>query len=113
LRLRDAGDIVPDGQGGVEAYFARVETAVVQIFKTAALTGRDSFLLSIGGDHSVSIPLVRGFAHGFPEGFGLIALDAHPDMFDRYDGSPLSSACPMRRGLGRSPPRPPACVRPR
>jgi|SRR6267143_1270797 len=102
LRLRDAGDVMPDGRGGAQAYFARVEHATVQILKTAALAGRDTFLLSIGGDHSVSIPLVRGFAGRFPEGFGLISLDAHPDLFDIYDGSPLSNACPMRRALDSS-----------
>lgn len=130
LRLRDAGDVVPDGQGGRppagaagapgdaapgvappggaatdaarQAYFARVEQAVVQIFRTAAMAGRDSFLLSIGGDHSVTIPLVRGFGSRFPEGFGLVSLDAHPDLFDRYEGSPLSNACPMRRALDGS-----------
>lgn len=109
LRLRDAGDIEPADSGvrpatdaARQAYFARVEQAVVQIFKLAALAGRDSFLLSIGGDHSVSIPLVRGFGSRFPEGFGLVSLDAHPDLFDRYEGSPLSNACPMRRALDGS-----------
>lgn len=109
LRLRDAGDIEPADSGvrpateaERQAYFARVEQAVVQIFKLAALAGRDSFLLSIGGDHSVSIPLVRGFGSRFPEGFGLVSLDAHPDLFDRYEGSPLSNACPMRRALDGS-----------
>jgi len=102
LRLRDAGDVMPDGQGGAQSYFARVEKAAAQIFKMGAMAGRDAFLLSIGGDHSVSIPLVRGFAGGFPEGFGLISLDAHPDLFDTYDGSPLSNACPMRRALDGS-----------
>ncbi|MEK7283172.1 MAG: arginase family protein, partial [Acidobacteriota bacterium] len=73
LRLRDAGDIEPADNGvrpatgaaapggpatdaARQAYFARVEQSVVQIFKLAAMVGRDSFLLSIGGDHSVSIP---------------------------------------------------------
>lgn len=119
LRLRDAGDVAPEGASGAsalaaprpgspaadaarQAYFARVEQAVVQIFKTGAMAGRDSFLFSIGGDHSVSIPLVRGFASRFPEGFGLVSLDAHPDLFDRYEGSPLSNACPMRRALDGS-----------
>jgi len=136
LRLRDAGDVVPEGGHGCspetaaraaatgaaaggaaadappaagpaaeaarQAYFARAEQTVVQIFKLAAMAGRDSFLLSIGGDHSVSIPLVRGFGSRFPEGFGLVSLDAHPDLFDRYEGSPLSNACPMRRALDGS-----------
>jgi agmatinase len=106
LRVRDAGDITPEeappGDAARRAYFSRVEEAVVQIFKTGALAGRDAFLLSIGGDHSVSIPLVSGFGRQFPEGFGLVLLDAHPDLFDTYDGSTLTSPCPMRRALDGS-----------
>jgi agmatinase len=106
LRVRDAGDILPDkvmeGDGPRQAYFGRLEEAVVRILKQGALAGRDTFLLTIGGDHSVSIPLVRGFGSQFPEGFGLVLLDAHPDLFDTYDGSPLSNACPMRRALDSS-----------
>jgi agmatinase len=103
LRLRDAGDVAPEagpgGESARQAYFARVEETTAQILRLGAMAGRDTFLLSLGGDHSVSIPLVRGFGRQFPEGFGLILLDAHPDLFDTYDGSPLSSACPMRRAL--------------
>src|SRR6185436_937161 len=62
-------------------------------------TGRDAFLLALGGDHSVSIGLTRAFSAQRPEGYGLISIDAHPDLFDTYDGSPLSHACPMRRAL--------------
>ncbi len=106
LRVRDAGDVGPGGgvpdEAARQTYFTRVEQAVVQIFKMGALAGRDAFLLSIGGDHSVTIPLVRGFARQFPEGFGLVLLDAHPDLFDTYDGSSLSNACPMRRALDGS-----------
>jgi agmatinase len=58
-----------------------------------------AFLLAIGGDHSVNIPLVRAFAKAHPEGFGLVLLDAHPDLFDTYEGSTTSHACPMRRAL--------------
>src|SRR5262245_39477072 len=102
LRVRDAGDLVAEtgeGDDARRAYFSRVEQEVVRIFRTGAMVGRDAFLLAIGGDHSVSIPLMRGFANGFPEGYGLVLLDAHPDLFDTYDGSPLSSACPTRRAL--------------
>ena len=109
LRVRDLGDVAPgaaDAGGDPEAarrdYFARVEAAVADAFRMAAMAGRDAFLLSIGGDHSVSIPLLRGFSSGFPEGYGLVSLDAHPDLFDAYDGSSLSNACPMRRALDSS-----------
>ncbi|MBI4169861.1 MAG: agmatinase [Acidobacteria bacterium] len=105
LRVRDLGDLALDAVGTGQAredYFSRVERTVIDTMRLSALAGRDSFILAIGGDHSVSIPLVRGFASRFPEGFGLISLDAHPDLFDSYDGSPLSNACPMRRALDGS-----------
>ena len=107
LRVRDMGDIEPEAGGRAaddfrRAYFERIERAVARVFKMAALAGRDSFLLTIGGDHSVNIPLVNGFAEHFPEGFGMVLLDAHPDLFDTYEGSKLSSACPMRRALDGS-----------
>jgi arginase family enzyme len=42
---------------------------------------------------------VRAFASATDAPFGVVHLDAHPDLFDTYDGSPLSNACPMRRAL--------------
>jgi agmatinase len=101
FRVRDAGDVLPprDGAGAVDgsevartAYFERVQDA-------AAREMAGSFLLSIGGDHSVTIPLARAFATRHARGFGMVLLDAHPDLFDTYDGSKTSHACPMRRAL--------------
>lgn len=108
LRVRDRGDVVPapEETGLTEAsrgaYFSRVEAAMTGILREAAMVGRDAFVLSIGGDHAVTIPLVRGFGSKFPEGFGLVWLDAHPDAFDTYEGSRLSHACPLRRALDSS-----------
>jgi agmatinase len=105
LKVRDIGDVAPAPGGGEKIrddLFSRVERTVTDTLRLGALAGRDAFILSIGGDHSVTIPLVRGFASHFPEGFGLVSLDAHPDLFDTYDGSPLSNACPMRRALDGS-----------
>lgn len=106
FRVRDAGDLAQrasdlaeePGDAVREGYFARVERAVEEALRPP-VRGNDVFLFSIGGDHSVTIPLVRGFARAFPEGFGLVVLDAHPDLFDVYDGSRLSNACPIRRCL--------------
>ncbi|HEY7515010.1 MAG TPA: arginase family protein [Vicinamibacteria bacterium] len=100
FRVRDAGDVAPprDAAGAAdgsesarEAYFERVQAA-------AAREMSSSFLFSIGGDHSVTIPLARAFASAHPR-FGMVLLDAHPDLFDTYDGSKTSHACPMRRAL--------------
>jgi agmatinase len=92
--VRDAGDLPSDGAPAA-AYFDRVERAVRGLVASAP----DAFLLTIGGDHSVTIPLVRAFAAADPAPFGLVHLDAHPDLFDTYEGSPLSHACPLRRAL--------------
>ncbi len=106
LKVKDLGDIVPvagDSEDAVrEDFFTRTERVVADALRMAAMAGRDLFLLSIGGDHSVTIPLLRGFAGGFPEGYGLVSLDAHPDLFDTYDDSPYANACPMRRALDGS-----------
>jgi agmatinase len=106
LRVRDLGDLLPAPGDTPEAIrdelFGRVEGAVVETFRLAAMAGRNTFLISIGGDHSVTIPILRGFSSGLPEGYGLISLDAHPDLFDSYDGSRLSAACPLRRALDSS-----------
>jgi agmatinase len=103
LRLIDAGDIAPEGTAADDRarrrYFSRVEEAVARILGTSAADGNSPFLLSIGGDHSVNIPLLSAFGERYPAGYGLISLDAHPDLFDTYDGSPLINACPLRRAL--------------
>lgn len=61
-------------------------------------------LIAIGGDHSVTWPLVEGVArvHG---PLNLLHFDAHPDLYDDYEGNPRSHASPfariMERGLAR------------
>lgn len=108
LTLMDAGDIVPAGPAGDDdarrRYFKRVEEAVAPILGVPRATPGGAqedhpFLLSIGGDHSVNIPLMSAFGRRYPQGYGLISLDAHPDLFDVYEGSPLINACPLRRAL--------------
>lgn len=102
--VRDLGDVVPpaglrlqapNAEPAVAAYFEEVERAA-----QATLAGPEApLLLSIGGDHSVTIPLFRAFAAASDEPAGLVLLDAHPDLFDVYEGSRLSHACPIRRAL--------------
>jgi agmatinase len=105
--VRDAGDVPapvdsvgePDrSEAARQAWFDRV---AVVVDETLAPRGgvRRPFLFSIGGDHSVTIPLFRGYAKAVPGDLGLVLLDAHPDLFDEYEGSRTSHACPMRRAL--------------
>lgn len=111
LTVVDLGDIAPDdpkdhSEAARQRYLDRVERDTTKYLKAAARSGRDAFLLAVGGDHSVTIGLTRAFSSGRPEGYGLISIDAHPDLFDTYDGSPLSHACPMRRALDSTRLRP-------
>lgn len=57
-------------------------------------------LLSIGGDHSVTFPLVAGLAavHG---PLNLLHFDAHPDLYHDYEGNPRSHASPFARIMER------------
>ncbi|HEY1145890.1 MAG TPA: agmatinase family protein [Allosphingosinicella sp.] len=60
--------------------------------------------LALGGDHSISFPIVEAVAaaHGPVD---ILHFDAHPDLYDDFEGDPRSHASPfariMERGLAR------------
>lgn len=54
------------------------------------------FVLSIGGEHSLSAAPVRAAQQCFGD-IGVLQLDAHADLRDTYEGTPHSHACVMRR----------------
>jgi agmatinase len=64
--------------------------------ETDALLSRDKLVVLLGGDHSISPGYVRALAKRYPE-LGVIQLDAHADLRDSYEKSPLSHACAMAR----------------
>jgi agmatinase len=55
--------------------------------------------LFLGGDHSVTIPLMKAFDRSVDRSFGVVHFDAHPDPCDVYDGHRWSRACTERRAL--------------
>lgn len=57
-------------------------------------------LLSLGGDHSITFPLFQAHAERFP-GLAIVHFDAHPDLYDDYEGQPFSHASPFARILER------------
>ncbi|MEJ7578200.1 MAG: agmatinase [Pyrinomonadaceae bacterium] len=60
------------------------------------LLATDKFLCMIGGEHSVSAPVVEAHAEKF-DNLSVLQIDAHADLRDEYDGTPYSHACIMRR----------------
>ncbi len=54
------------------------------------------FVVGIGGEHTVTVGLVRAHAAQFP-GLWVVQIDAHSDFRDTYEGSRWSHACVMAR----------------
>src|SRR5262249_18862547 len=53
-------------------------------------------VVAIGGDHSITWPIVRAHAGHHP-GLAILQFDAHPDLYDDFDGNRLSHASPLAR----------------
>lgn len=68
------------------------------------------FLLTIGGEHTITAGALRGVTTTRGE-VGVVVFDAHLDLRDEYDGSRWSHACVMRRVLEEQFPESPAPVR--
>jgi agmatinase len=54
------------------------------------------YLLSLGGDHSVTYPIVKAYHTVFPV-FDILHFDAHADLYDVFENDRHSHACPFAR----------------
>lgn len=90
--LTDGGDLALP-QDAAEARVA-IETGV------RAVLERGQKPLLLGGDHSVTYPILRAFARrtsSTPGTLTVLHLDAHGDLYDEYEGDRYSHACPFAR----------------
>jgi agmatinase len=55
-------------------------------------------LLTLGGDHAVSYPVVRAVAERYGR-LDMLHFDAHPDLYPEYQGNRYSHGSPMARIL--------------
>ncbi|HEY0004119.1 MAG TPA: agmatinase [Pyrinomonadaceae bacterium] len=60
------------------------------------LVGSGKFIAMIGGEHSVSGPVIRAHAEHYGN-LSVLQVDAHADLRDTYDGTPHSHASIMAR----------------
>jgi len=87
----DAGDLRLSNsheQGSQD--FSEIERVVGDLLQK----GHQPVLL--GGDHSVTYPVLRAFASHYAD-LSIIHFDAHPDLYDEFEGSRMSHACPFAR----------------
>lgn len=62
------------------------------------LLATGKFICMLGGEHSITPPLVRAFAGKYPR-LSVLQIDAHADLRDTFEGTRNSHACAMRRVL--------------
>jgi agmatinase len=63
---------------------------------TKQLLETGKFLCMIGGEHSVSAPIIQAHAEKYHD-LSVLQIDAHADLRDTYDGTPHSHASIMAR----------------
>jgi len=81
---------------GPDAMLAAVEEAAAPLFADGKL------VLGLGGEHSVTVGLARACLRHHRE-VSFLHIDAHADLRDSYEGTPLSHACAARRLLELGP----------
>ena len=85
--LADAGDL---------ALPATAEARALITAGIAAVLDGGGIPLALGGDHSVAYPILRALGPRHP-GLTLVQIDAHPDLYDSFEGDRYSHACPFAR----------------
>jgi len=74
-----------------------LDEVITEIFTAQlGLLEDDKFTVALGGEHSLTPPLVSATAKKF-KNLSVLQIDAHADLRDEYQGNPASHACAMRR----------------
>ena len=60
------------------------------------LLSENTRLLTLGGDHSISYPVLKSYDKYF-EQLTILHIDAHSDLYDCFKGNRYSNACPFAR----------------
>jgi agmatinase len=83
----DGGDVRPDPRRGAMSRIAR---------PIESLLAHDIRPISLGGDHSITYPIIKTFAKRYPA-LNVLQIDAHPDLYDSFKGNKYSHASPFAR----------------
>jgi agmatinase len=87
----------------MEFPFARMEEVMDEIRRVAGgIIAREKFLFTLGGEHSITPPVVAALADRHP-GLSVLQIDAHADLRASFMGTPHNHACAMRRTLEYAP----------
>jgi agmatinase len=88
----DAGDLqIPEDNSAFEV----IEKAIGHLLEEGHRP------VSLGGDHSITYPIVRAFGKKIPN-LTIVHFDAHGDLYDEFEGNRYSHACPFARIMEES-----------
>ena len=73
-----------------ELAFTTIKTTIAKLLESG------NKIISLGGDHSVSHPVISAFTDKYPD-LHVLHLDAHTDLYDDFDRNPYSHASPFAR----------------
>jgi guanidinopropionase len=90
-RVADIGDVPITNTFDLEASHADITRFYRKVHAAGAVP------LSAGGDHSISLPILRAIAADRP--VGMVHIDAHTDTFDTELGSKFTHGTPFRRAV--------------
>jgi agmatinase len=89
MQVADAGD-VPCNPYSITQAIAQIQNSATE------LLGKVKGIVSLGGDHTVAVPLLRAVNHHHGP-VALVHFDAHLDTWDTYFGAPYTHGTPFRR----------------
>ncbi len=89
-QVADAGDIACNP--------FNIDEAIKQIEKgSTELLQKVGSIVTIGGDHTIALPLLRSINKKVGGPVALVHFDAHLDTWDTYFGAPYTHGTPFRR----------------
>ncbi len=84
---KDAGNLsLPEGVKAIAA----IEEGITGLLEASPK------VFTLGGDHSITYPVVRAFNKRYGK-LTILHLDAHGDLYDEFEGNRFSHACPFAR----------------
>jgi agmatinase len=81
--------VIDKGDFKIKDYFDIATT-------TSQHLSKDAKVLTLGGDHSITFPIIKAYYDHYPK-LDILHIDAHADLYNDYEGDPYSHACPFAR----------------
>jgi guanidinopropionase len=91
MRVADVGDVPFRSRFSLESCHEDIEAFYTDIVSAGVIP------LSVGGDHSISYPILKAVGRSRP--VGLVHIDAHCDTSGPYEGSKFHHGGPFRQAV--------------